>query len=161
MTDEDVETWWRTAWIPVSSTFFFFFSPPLLFIHLFLSVSSALVADKTIWMAQPTRTSCLLSESPCPLLSPLFHKTVRFLTSGTVSRCVRTRWKKTKFEWGSWKLLAAYLTRVASDLLRRLYHALCGAIQAALTSLHVVWNRQWKKKHVFTQPTRLVEEIVE
>lgn len=49
----------------------------------------------------------------------------------------------------SWRLLAAYLTRVTGDLLRRLYHALRGTVQAALTTLHEVWNKQ-RGKRVFT-----------
>jgi len=48
-------TWWKTALFPV----FYFF----LFFSFYSFTSPALMADKTIWMAQPTRTSRLLSES--------------------------------------------------------------------------------------------------
>jgi len=54
----------------------FFFSFFFFFFFLFIHISPALAADKTIWMAQPTRTSRPLVRVPCPLLSPLFHTAV-------------------------------------------------------------------------------------
>lgn len=88
-------------------------------------------------MAQPTRTSRLLSESlpssfpVIPHGNAVSHFRFLLLCTNEVEKGDYSNKKAEGF-------LAAYLTRVASDLLRRLYHALCGTVQAALTTLHIV-----------------------
>jgi len=81
MTDEDVRDGKR-CYFP-----FFIFSYFFLFIHLLRLRSWRIKLYE--WHSQRgPRASC---QSPYPLLSPLFHTVMQFLTSGTVSRCVQTR----------------------------------------------------------------------
>lgn len=130
MTDEDIRDGKRRY------SRFLFFLIFFLFIHLFRLRSWRIKLYE--WHSQRgPRASC---QSLYPLLSPLFHTVMQFLTS--VSYCLPLCTNEVeKGDYSNKKaegFLAAYLTRVASDLLRRLYHALCGTVQAALTTLHIV-----------------------
>lgn len=118
---------------------FFFYSFFLFLIHLSLDLFRlhSHMVDKIIWMAQPTQTSRLLPKFLSFFLSPMLSVSVWY--------CLTLRTNEMEEDGKVWtrklKVLAAYLTRVTSDLLRRLYHTLCGAVQATLTTLHVIGDR--------------------